>query len=237
MITPLIILAYYDRPKMACNALESIRRQVGPWNLAIIDDGSREPIRPIAEDILRDYLDRVTFYYISDTPEQKLRQGGSRHGAYMNKAIDYLTGPDDPVVILCDDDALYEGYIDSLRLYYEQNPDIKWSYCHVSVFDPSKGPPVLGQRTPEHWLNRYSVPIAPSCQIDSSQVTYRASCISRHLEYPSPMTSELDAYMFTLLTQQYGLCPFNGITGQYKAVFFDTMGNRPIEERYAPRIK
>jgi hypothetical protein len=40
------------------------------------------------------------------------------------------------------------------------------------------------------------------------------------------MTAALDSYIFTELTDKYGLCPFNGIVGQYKGIFPDQLGQR-----------
>jgi len=48
-----ILLLYYDRPKMVRNALKSIKDlNYKNWELVFIDDGSKEPGRPIVEEIL-----------------------------------------------------------------------------------------------------------------------------------------------------------------------------------------
>src|SRR5437588_1330755 len=56
----LIILLYWDRPKMIKNALNSIKEQnYDNWELAFIDDGSEVPGEPIVKEILKDHLDKV----------------------------------------------------------------------------------------------------------------------------------------------------------------------------------
>jgi cellulose synthase/poly-beta-1,6-N-acetylglucosamine synthase-like glycosyltransferase len=230
----LIVLAYYERPNMVRNALNSIARQgASNWDLAVIDDGSPTPVEPIVREILSSYQDRIKFYRCEDTKEQKLAQGGSRHGAYINQA---MTESDaDYVVILCDDDALVDGSIRKLINYYDTNPGSKWSYGHVIPYDPSRGPPPFNTtKAPKIWLNKTGS-INPACQVDSSQVSFRRQYILE-VGYPSPMTAALDAAVFNEMHRRHGLCPFNGVVVQHKGSFSGQMGNRPIGERYEIKV-
>jgi len=233
----LIICVYYDRPQIVRGALESLRRQTSrDWHLSFIDDGSPNPGEPIVREILSEHLDRITFYRCEDTKEQKLAQGGSRHGAFMNQAMaEAKVAPSDPVLVLCDDDALVETCVGNVVNWYQRNPGQVWSYGHVIPYDPSKGPPPWGAKTPRIWLNKTGT-IAPACQVDSSQVTFRLEKI-REIGYPSPMTSALDAAVFTEFHRRHGGCPFTGFTQQFKGVFNDQLGSRPIERRYSPNVK
>jgi hypothetical protein len=62
MLSFLLILAYYDRPRIVRNALNSIAHlQSENWELVVIDDGSPRPIKPIATRILKRFKKRSSF--------------------------------------------------------------------------------------------------------------------------------------------------------------------------------
>lgn len=231
----LIILVYFDRPNMVRNALNSIASlDTDAWELAFIDDGSITPGRPIVEDILGDnYLPRIKFYRLKDTIEDKVNQGGSRHGHAMNMAIEDSNA--DIGVVLCDDDALTPQGIGGLLRYYTNNPGTRYCYSHVIVFDPTKQIPGEHLTKTSHWLNRFTTPVRPSCQLDSSQVSYRLRNLKLDgLKYEHPKTGALDAGMFDQLAEKYGPAPFSGTIVQYKAIFNDQMGNRDVNKMYYP---
>lgn len=221
----LIVLVYFDRPNMVRNALLSIREQSSSdWHLAFIDDGSSTPGRPICEEVLKGFEEQITYYRCDDTPEIKEARGGSIHGQYMNQAIREHEDCE-PVMIVCDDDALFPSYVELLNVYYETNPSVKYSYCHVSQYDPLKesfrNAPVRNMH-----LN-YTHKLIPSCTVDSAQVTYRRSAwLEAGVEYPAG-TRNLDSSMYSQLHHHYGLCPHNGIMGQYKGWFSGQMSHKP----------
>jgi len=220
---------------MVCNAVKSIRDlQYDSWELAFIDDGSDVDGQSIVEDILGEYLDRITFYHTHDTIEDKLRQGGSRHGEFMNMAI--KNSKSDFVVILCDDDALTSWSFESLNTFFQTHPEVMYCYSHIIPFDPFSQRPGNHLPRPDHWFNRYTEPILPSCQVDSAQVAFRTRCA--HVDgvrYRFPLTGALDADVFTQLADRYGLCTFTGAVTQYKGVFDDQMSNRPEERIFKPK--
>lgn len=231
----LIVLVYYDRPNMVRNALRSIKDlQYKNWELVFIDDGSEISGQNIVQEVLKDYLDRITFYNTEDTIEDKIKQRGSYHGKFMNLAI--RNSKADFVVILCDDDALTSWSLSELNRFFMMHPESMYCYSHIIPFDPffQRPGPHLGR--PKHWLNRYTKPIKPSCQVDSSQIVYRTVCVQEHgLSYKTPMTGALDADMFTQLEERYGLCPFTGSIIQYKGDFPDQMGKRSPELMFKPK--
>ncbi len=226
----LILLVYYDRPNLVRNALNSIKNSTYPnWELAFIDDGSpNHPGQPIVLEMFTQHeLDKTDFYICKDSPEQKDIQGGSRMGHYMNQAI--KDTPDaDIVIVLCDDDALHEQYLENLNEYFLANPTSNYAYSHIIKFNPETETFPLDMSTDRTWmLNRHTQPINPHCQVDASQVAWRYKAHEElGIAFPSPMTSALDAALYTQLYNVYGLCHFTGFVSQYKGVFENQLGTR-----------
>lgn len=224
MLKFLIVLPYYQREEYIFkNALLSIKQlEYANFHLAFIDDGSKIHGRPIVEDILADYQDKITYYLCEDTPEQKLSQGGSRHGEFMNKAIEESDA--DIVVILCDDDALHPKYFTNLNAWFNENKHKKYCYSHVIPFDPETENPFEVPIRP-HVTNLYGI-IHCTNRVDSSQVAYRRSCFTEGgVRYKSPRTKNLDADMFFQLFDLYGPCHYTGFFSQYKGWFQGQLGN------------
>lgn len=253
----LIILAYYNRSNMVRNALNSIKNsEYKNWHLAFIDDGSDVPGAPIVREILGEYMQgpisgslvreekwsketqgQVTLWRIDDTLEDKRSQNGTRHPEFMNRSIlECIDSPESPVVILCDDDALLPTYLTDLNEYYKSNPETLHSFCHLIPFDPKKELPTidLADKANGYWLNKRGS-IHPFNAIDGSQSTYRKRVFSElGVRYPSPAHRCLDAALHQQLVDKAGLCPFNGIIGQFKGIFGDQLGQRNSGNEYAP---
>lgn len=226
----LIILLYWDRPKMIRNALNSIKEQnYDNWELAFIDDGSKVPGKPIVEEILKDHLDKVKFTRAETTWEERFSPG-SRIGYHMNNAV-MASSKADIVVILCDDDALLPDYCSNLNKFFTENPEEMWGYCHVTAFDPSQQDYHTAPPTPGFSYNGHTARIAPSCAVDSSQVVYRSICTREGgMYWIYPQTGCLDCNFYEKMLPAYGKCPYMGFVGQYKAVFPDQMGKRGLTE-------
>lgn len=226
----LILLLYYQRPVLVKFALESIKKlDYDNWELAVIDDGSETPILPIMNEMNLDYLNKTKIYTVPDTIQQKIAQGGSRFGEYINKAI--MESDADAVVVLCDDDALVSNYFTNLNKYFKDNIDKKYCYSHVIVYNPMEENPFEKQKT-EHWVNK-SGDINPYCAVDSSQVAIRMNCFKEDgLRFPYPQTRDLDATIFAWLFQKYGPCSFTGFESQYKAYFSGQLGQHTDIEQF-----
>lgn len=228
MLHILIILAYYQRTEIVKFALQSIKEiEYANFDLFIIDDGSQTKphIDEIAQQVLGERLyGRTGFYICSDTPEQKKEQGGSRHGQFVNEII--LASNSDLVFLLCDDDAVIPDYLTNLDQWFRENPDKKYGYSHVRIFDPTKESP-FGIDKKAHWTN-LDTPVHPVNRIDSSQVVFRTECFKKGgVRYPSPQTRNLDAALFQQLFDLYGPCYPMGFDGQYKGWFAGQLGNQP----------
>lgn len=212
------------------NAINSIKNlDYDNFELVIIDDGSEHKIKPIVETELSEYKDKIKLFETEDSIEQKLKQGGSRHGEYMNKAI--LESDSDYVIILCDDDALVYDYLTNLNKYFNEHNNEKYCYSHVIVFNPYTENPFEKEKS-EHWLNRTD-DLNPVCQVDSTQVCYSVEAFKIHsIRYPSLQTKNLDAHIYTCLFQLYNVCKFTGFNSQYKAFFEGQLGECSEEEQY-----
>lgn len=232
----LIILPYYNRKaSIFKNAIQSIKDlQYSDWELAFIDDGSsainKMGSRSMIHNYLSEHSDKIKYYDIDDTPQQKLAQGGSRHGEYMNKAI--LESDADVVLILCDDDAFLPDYLTNLNRWFTENKHKKYCYSHIRPFDPDVESPFGIEKRP-HPTNLYGI-IHCSNRVDSSQVAYRRICFTEGgVRYKSPRTKNLDSDMFAQLFDIYGPCHYTGFDSQYKGWFQGQLGNYTEQEVFS----
>jgi glycosyltransferase involved in cell wall biosynthesis len=233
----LILLAYYNRPEMIVNALNSIKNQdYKNWELAFVDDGSEVPGAPIARKILKDHLEKIKFYNTNNTREDKVNQGGSIFGKYWNEAM--YSSDADIAIMLCDDDALYPEYLKKLNEYYLNN-NVEYSYGNVSLFNPSieKGIDNLANNL-DTFLNLHHGPIVPYNNVDASQVSWKIETIKRfNIKFAYPKTADLDADLYSQLYNCLGYCHYNGIITQYKGWHDDQLGNRKLVAPYEVKDK
>jgi hypothetical protein len=224
MLKFLLVLVYYDRPTIAKNALNTIAElQSDNWELAIIDDNSPRPIKPIAEEILKNHLHKVKFYNTEDPIEERKVRGGI-FGKFINQAMDESDA--DVVMIVCDDDAVVSDALINLSAWFEAHPDKMYCYSHVIPYDPSRE--TAGPHLPRayHYTN-FLHTLAPACQVDASQVVFRKTCHdSGNVWFPHPSTCNLDAHIFGQLNACYGPADFSGCAAQYKGWFSGQLGKR-----------
>lgn len=232
----LIILMYYDRPRMVRTALESISAQgyytdagYDNFEVAFIDDGSITPGKQIADQF---DFDNIKYYNTFDSTEQKLDQGGSMFGKLVNQAIDESTA--DIGLMLCDDDALFLGALQGLSNFYQNHPFIHYSYGHVKTYDPMRVKSWAEiEGSTDTFLNNHVLPINPYCQVDASQVSWRMDMFkAADIKFPYPLTYALDAHVYAQMYEAFGPCPYNNMYVQYKGVFHDQLGTR--KDPYKP---
>ena len=230
----LIVLAYYKRPIIVRNALESLKQaNYDNWELDFIDDSGDDAFK---ESLFGFGLDnsKVKYLPILDSVEQKNLQGGSRHGEYINNSI--RNSDADVVIVLCDDDAILPNYFQDLNTFYNANPNVGWAYSKVKYYIPSietyqQAEDNL-QRVQQYGsivdVNRHTTPINPDCACDASQVTFRrSSFVDKEIWFPYPQTRNLDSAIYNKMYQAWGPCYPTGIYGQCKGVFPDQLGCRP----------
>ena len=137
--------------------------------------------------------------------------------------------PEDVVLILCDDDALCEDYLENLNTYYTQNPEVLYSFSHVIPYNPLEEKPTKDLAGRPFWLNHNNDVSTAFNVCDSTQVSYRRKVFLDHnLRYPSPAWRCLDAAIHHQLAK-LDKCRFNGITGQFKGTFHNQLGRRTTE--------
>jgi len=192
--------------KVAINSV--LTQDYDNYDLHIIDDNEFKTVDIAHPDVS---------YVLSGDSNEFKQAHGSRHGKLMNDKLDSTDA--DIAIILCDDDALVEGYLRKLNDYYQNHKG--YSYCHVIEYNPlSKA--VSKALSP---LN-LTEDIIPQCKVDASQVSWSIG----ESRFSEDRTLNLDAFLFGVLYLLHGRCPFNGIVGQYKGVFDGQMGSR--EEIY-----
>lgn len=216
----LIILAYYERPKIVLNALESIlEMDYDNFEVHFIDDGSRQKGEPIVRERCASIIDKFTFHYIDNTPQQKEKQGGSLHGKYLNIAIQQSDA--DYVMILCDDDAMNPSFFKEFNDFLNKENDKKpYYYNHVIIYNclSENYKNAIKRNDTNHRLNRHTGSISPSCNVDSSQVIYsRKRFIDDGLSYPFPQTINLDANIYAQMLHKWGLCDYTSLISQIKS--------------------
>lgn len=230
----LILLAYFERPNMIKIALESIKRQsYHNWEVAFCDDGINYLGKPIVETMFSEKdLNKFKFYATGDSPEQKKKQGGSKHGQMLNDAI--TESDADIAFILCDDDALYQDYLKNLVNFYEENTSSIYSYGKVSIYNPNDF--ISFEELKDNFnnvLNHRSGPISPAYTVDASQVSWRLKNFKEvGIKFLSPQTAALDANLYQQLEAAFGKCDANECIAQYKGLYPQQLGNR--QNPYSP---
>ena len=231
----LMLLVYYERPELVKNALNSIKElDYENWELAFIDDASQTPGEPIARSILSEReLAKTTFYRCEDSVGQKMAQGGSRHGQYMNEAI--INSDAEYFVIICDDDAIRPTYFKELDAVLAQKA-YPYMYSKVMFFNPTRQSykDATEQATESFAGSTYSInhehPLRPICMIDGSQLVCNVQCFKdKQVAFPFPRTRMLDAAIYQQLYDLYGDCYPTKLFGLYKAAFAEQMGNVQIK--------
>ena len=234
-----IILPYYKRQKIVSNALESIiNSNYENWFLTFIDDSGNKGF----EEIFNSYRfnkDKTEYMSICMSDDEKVTNGGSIFGSFINQAIRRIES--DVIITVCDDDALTHHYMEKLNEYYINHPNVMWSYCHVSFYNPNEQPyteATLHDSTGRlNFLNNHIIPIKPRNTVDSSQVSFRRSVfIENNVWFPYPKTANLDAVVFSAVHAKISDCPFNNIVGQCKASFSDQLGLR-LHNRLGEYVK
>jgi hypothetical protein len=193
------------------------------WHLTFIDDSGDDTFK----ETFLNYgfnRDKIEYIPILMSDSEKVKIGGSMFGKYVNESI--INSDCDIVMLICDDDALDSNYLNNLNDFYTNNPNEMWSYSHVIFYNPEIESYINATNKIGN-LNRFTTPINPRNNVDSSQVTFRKlALVNGGIWYAYPKTVALDADIFTKMYNKYGNCKFNGYTGQYKGWFDNQLGSR-----------
>lgn len=223
----LIILTYYNRPRIVHNALYSLilaNQNYGNWRLAFIDDGSPEPGRPIVESILKRHLDKVTFYGIP--PEEKPLDG-SRLGEFNNQAV--ADSDCDLCFTLCDDDALHPFYLANLNDYFNKNPKVNSCYSNLVIFDPNIETflDAMGRDIGwSHGWNQRKGPMNGAGILDGSQMAWRMFCNKeKKCSFVPKAYRSQDYWFYKELFEKCGPTHYTGFVSQFKGVFAQNLSS------------
>lgn len=134
---------------------------------------------------------------------------------------------------LCDDDGLTPYYLQGLEKYFKKNTRVAYAYSNVITFLADHENPFNVKEVCRFDFTYGTVPMQPSCVLDSSMIVFRKRVFAEDgIRYPSPQTKNLDAEIFKRVYNIYGLCPYTGLTGQYKALHDGQLGTRQLEYDY-----
>lgn len=216
----LILLFYYNRPKLAQAALEStLMQEYDNYEVVFIDDSEDpKPGNALYYETVGDGTDHIWYVHTADTKEQKIARGGSMFGEFANQAM--LQSNADVALMLCDDDKLTPWYLKQLDLFYRAHPQVLYSYCDVITHDAlvDDWKEKLKEPASDHFLNANHNPHCMMNSKDSSQGSWRLQCIKEGgIRFRAPWTVALDAYLYQDLYARYGNGVYNGITGQVKS--------------------
>jgi hypothetical protein len=144
MTTIATILLSYNRPRMLCEALSTVR---GCDQLIVTDDGSDFDVEALVRGCVPD-AQFVTAPKMSVAE----RLTTPRLGKLINRALELVTC--DVVTYLCDDDLFHPHWLPAVRWFFDQAPDQHWTRGAWFAFDESDP-----ERTPTR------------CKLDGRQLT------------------------------------------------------------------
>jgi glycosyltransferase involved in cell wall biosynthesis len=224
----LVLLSYFNRPKLVRNALESVLKAGElhqDWRLVFGDDNSPISGEPILRDVMKDHLDKVEYINSGRTKKEKLAQG-LNIGGYANRVLEKTDA--DIAIMLCDDDELTATYLDDLSFFYTAQPETMYAYSWVHLFNPLLKRP-SHERSDLYDIQsnkyNYSEAIDPANKLDASQVSFRTKVFKDGVRFPEttlveagPLTANLDGGLFRQLYDRYGAAVCCHTVGQYKGI-------------------
>lgn len=219
MRSSLILLPYFNRPKLLRNALLSVKTQTDRnWILAFIDDASPtlDGIKLLFQ-MFDDEIGQGKVHLYRVSREEKIQRNWTTQAVYLNRAIREIDA--DLCIILCDDDALLPDYVGNCREYfYHTHPEAVYGYSQCIIYYPPDELP--GSHLPVRpFHTNFTVPMNPIDRIDSSQIVWaRDVQIHRGVWFPENRQYDLDAGLWIeMINHGFGLCPYMGFYGEYKA--------------------
>lgn len=223
----LILLFYYARPKLVQNLLNSILDSTYKnCEVAFIDDTENswegyKVYRTFVPEFMKADI-KFGYVHTKDTDEAKGTRGGSNFGKFANQVM--LESDADLAIMGCDDDGVYPTYLEHINKYYQENPEVMYSYGHIILFNPwEEDFNEVKTRTEASAYLNWQHDIHPFCQLDSSQVSWNLKeCNKAGITFPFPKTNNLDADIYAKMAEAWGLCKFNQGISQYKGWSLDT---------------
>jgi hypothetical protein len=215
----LVILPYYNRPKLLLNALVSLRDSSDQnWTLAFIDDASPTDEGLCSVDvILSEQVKKGMVHKYVVPVEEKEQLKWTTQPVYMNRAMREIAS--DLTLILCDDDALLVNYIENSVKWFTEHPNELYGFSNVRVyFPPKESPSEILPIRPFH--TNHLQKVCPVNTVDASQVVWRSKvALERGCFFDEARQYDHDASMWEAMWRSgYGECPYMGFYGQYKGI-------------------
>ena len=221
----LIILLYYNRPLLLCNALRSVAlatQNYTNWTMTVLDDGSEIPAEPVVN---RFFGSKIPILNTNMSIEDKIRDGIGV-GKIANQVLS--SSDADIYITLCDDDQIHPAYFRKLNRFFLKNNNCKYCYSQVNLYNPLlKDIKLVDNVTGPY--NQHHGSIDCYGKVDSSQVACRLSTLrDANIWYrdttkssdPSragnPWIYNLDGEMFKELSRKVGKACETGFISQYK---------------------
>lgn len=222
----LILMSYFNRPKLVRNALSSIIKAGelhSDWELVFGDDGSDIPGEPIVKEVMQNCIEKVKIINTKMSFVDKINKG-LMLGKYCNEVIS--NSDSDIGIMFSDDDEIHPDYFKKLNDYFLQNKDILYCFSKIHLFNPliQKSHDV---KNLDNKYNKSSVPIVPMNQVDASQVAWRLDCCKKHgawfanstnFDVKKPLIKDTDKSFFEKLYEKCGLCHPTFFVSQYKGI-------------------
>jgi len=227
----LILMCYYNRPNLVRFALKSLKNQsYKNWEVVLVDDGSDISVWDACVEILGDEIHKLKYINTYSSLVEKQKNGGSIFGLYWTFAC--LISNADFALMLCDDDALTEDYLENLNNFFEKNPSENWAYSYWIGYDPYQQKDFNNIKKEKHSI-LFNKRLNPDSMLDASQVVFKIHPFKKlNIEFAYPKTANLDSDIYRKLFPIYGDCPPINCFGQYKSISNNRLEKRQNDTHY-----
>lgn len=207
-----LICPAYNRPALLRRLLDSLKRQSGDFEIAILNDNSPNPeVERVAMEYLSDY--QVSGFYRKSNVSNGDRLKLTRPAVCVNEMYPLLMG--DIVGYTCDDHEYVDGAIESALRFFGENPRVNCGYigCVYRFVDFRTGelvdiPPMA--RYHPTWMNYGGVLHAVFTLLDSCQFFHRYEYGVEWDTHPSKWLGTDAHAMEEILVRSGGCCyPIN----------------------------
>lgn len=215
----LILLSYYNRPKLVKKALNSILvNDYKKWELYFCDDSSPISGEDILKETTKDVPNKIVYFNTNRSVEEKIKNG-LQLGYYANLAMKQSDA--DIVIVLCDDDQLHHNYLGNINNFFIENSDIMYCYSYVDLYNPITDTVPNGNIFNKYYFEGIINPVG---KIDVSQVAWRMECF-KQVQMPEstiignkPWLKDTDLSWFEQLYNRFGGCHPTGFISQHKGI-------------------
>jgi glycosyltransferase involved in cell wall biosynthesis len=195
-----VIISSYNRPKMVCEAIQSVLLQRASVQLIVADDDSNAETRRAIEAEIRGRPD-CSVLYANRPREGAMLDITLRATSCINDALAIVDA--EFVHYLPDDDWFASGRFYTFERFFDAHPDADIAYGRMFTVDHD-----TGALTEELFLN--SLTDRPVNWVDHGQFCHRSSALERVPRWPATPHYAFDANFFlALVAAGYSFHPVN----------------------------